>query len=107
MIFIHSTEEASERREERESRDSGRFGNEFRDTEEMSSSSKRHEEKEFRFDSAERVVEKQKPASSKPLKKIDLGAAAFYKGDNNSSVSLLILFSSNSYYHLITILSYV
>lgn len=72
-------EEASERREDRDR--GGRFGSEFRDNDEAPSASKRREEKEFKFDSDRSIESKPKSASTKPIKKIDLGAAAFYKGD--------------------------
>lgn len=53
-----------------ESKSSGRFGGEFRDNEEPP----KRQDKEFRFD-----IDKSKTTSAKPTKKVDLGAAAFYK----------------------------
>lgn len=70
-----SADEATERRDTpsgRESKSSGRFGGEFRDSDEAP----KRQEKEFRFD-----VDKQKSVIAKPTKKVDLGAAAFYKVD--------------------------
>ena len=85
-----SADESTDRRDTSsgiESKSSGRCGGEFRDNDEPS----KREDKEFRFD-----VEKSKSASAKPTKKIDLGAAAFYKVDptpSNVSVNNAIIFS--------------
>lgn len=73
ISLTFSGDEAADRRETpsgRDSKASGRFGGEFRDSEEPS----KRQEKEFRFD-----VDKPKSASAKSTKKVDLGAAAFYK----------------------------
>lgn len=71
-----SADEAGERRDPHSHRDSkaNRFGGEFKDDEPQ-----KRQEKEFRFDAAEPKTAK--PTSSKPVKKVDLGAAAFYKGE--------------------------
>lgn len=87
-----SADESTDRRDtssgiESKSSLNGRFGGEFRDNDEPS----KREDKELRFD-----VEKSKSASAKPTKKIDLGAAAFYKVDptpSNVSVNNAIIFS--------------
>ena len=80
----YSGDETTERRDApsgRESKSSGRFGGEFRDSDEAP----KRQEKEFRFD-----VDKTKSTSGKPTKKVDLGAAAFYKADPiPSSVSVI------------------
>ena len=72
-----SGDENTDRREANSGRDSktgGRFGGEFRDSEEPS----KRQEKEFQFD-----VDKPKSSVAKSSKKIDLGAAAFYKLETN------------------------
>lgn len=75
-FLIISADEATERRNTpsgRESKSSGRFGGEFHDSDETP----KRQEKEFRFD-----TDKPKSSSStKSAKKVDLGAAAFYKVD--------------------------
>ena len=58
---------------ERDSKDD-RFG-EFRDSEETN----KRPEREFRLEKEERV--KPPSASTRSVKKVDLGAAAFYKGE--------------------------
>lgn len=68
-----SADEATDRRDISsgiESKPSGRFGGEFRDSEEPI----KRQDKEFKFD-----IDKSKSTSAKSTKKIDLGAAAFYK----------------------------
>jgi len=64
---------------DRECSKDDRFG-EFRDSEEPN----KRPEREFRLAEKEKV---KTPASSRPVKKVDLGAAAFYKGDAVSSPS--------------------
>jgi len=85
--LIDSTDEASERRDphsEREPRDGGgRFGGEFRDSEESTKRQQQVPEKEFRFESSEKV---RSTSGSKSAKKIDLGAAAFYKAPMEAAV---------------------
>lgn len=77
MEYFSSADETGDKRDSHSHKESkgGRFGGEFKDDEPQ-----KRQEKEFRFDAAEAKVAS-KPASSKPVKKIDLGAAAFYKGD--------------------------
>ncbi|XP_045036160.1 telomere length regulation protein TEL2 homolog isoform X3 [Daphnia magna] len=68
-----SADEATDRRDISsgiESKPSGRFGGEFRDSDEPI----KRQDKEFKFD-----IDKSKSTSAKSTKKIDLGAAAFYK----------------------------
>ncbi len=87
-LYIFSADEATERRDTpsgRESKSSGRFGGEFRDSDEAP----KRQEKEFRFD-----VDKQKSVSAKPTKKVDLGAAAFYKVDPIPGSSVIYFYNN-------------
>jgi hypothetical protein len=84
-----STEEADRHVSdpERETRGDQRYHGEYRDTEESSNS--RHE-KEFRFDK-----EKTTSPTNKMIKKVDLGAAAFYKVDNKPTTATIVSFRQN------------
>ena len=81
MILWFSVDEQDRRDKDfdRECSKDDRFG-EFRDSEEPN----KRPEREFRLAEKEKV---KTPASSRPVKKVDLGAAAFYKGDAVSSPS--------------------
>jgi hypothetical protein len=85
----YSTEEADRHVSDldRETKGDQRYHGEYRDTEESGNS--RHE-KEFRFDK-----EKTTSPTSKAIKKVDLGAAAFYKGDNKSTTATIVSFRQN------------